>query len=682
MKWWPWSKDKDDEKQEKKREEPYFDPNDAALAGIRPADEDGRKEPTFETPRRPFAEPQQDEAEEKESEGMTAEEVFTKNTPWTLPPAWKAVYDNDVSPELRDLIADDGNAWTSDEKTGTTYFKLRGGEEVFMGETEVEGNQTDFVGVNTDFNKLTEDAADAIVELAKSRGWKKIDVVGTDDEKAMLWGKAMVAGLEVANFKPTEDQLKVIAEREMKRQAEKQAKAEQEQQAGAPGVTQGSGKSLGDGPAAEGAEGPVAGQDAEDEAKPAPQKPELPPLSLEEIQNTVKQVDDRNRERAMQNATLKGSYDLGPSENMMNVLGEALSRVADETKDEKNAGSTASLAVITKDGELAVANLGDSPVVLYLRDKETGEMHVQEFFEEHRADNPYESDRIREEGGVVFNDKIKGSPVGFLANEDGKLVPLSRGFGDKDVPGLSRAPDAMQVALKDEIADGYEAYVLVMSQGVIDPNPKNMAGGPEQVEAYYSVTNQTFGEIIGKAAEEGKLDEVPQRIADFAKEHGSGDNISVMFAQVPEAPRDRDIVLGLADGHGYGGKRFAHEVMDKLQGELKALDRNPLPEPEPKKAPAATKEVKAEPLAKDDGAAKGGAKKTARGKNGKTPHESADTKRKTTKKKTAAKTKTSGNGKDTGVDSKIAGDGGAKKKAAAKKKSAPRKKRTGQRKTP
>ena len=50
MKWWPWSKDKDDEGKEKKREEPFFDPHAAALAGVTNAEDDGRKEPMLETP--------------------------------------------------------------------------------------------------------------------------------------------------------------------------------------------------------------------------------------------------------------------------------------------------------------------------------------------------------------------------------------------------------------------------------------------------------------------------------------------------------------------------------------------------------------------------------------------------------------------------------------------------------
>ena len=61
---------------------------------------------------------------------------------------------------------------------------------------------TEFIGMP--HKKMIADEHDAcvMVGLAKGRGWKSVNVTGTDKEKELIWLEAMRAGLTVANFRP------------------------------------------------------------------------------------------------------------------------------------------------------------------------------------------------------------------------------------------------------------------------------------------------------------------------------------------------------------------------------------------------------------------------------------------------------------------------------------------------
>lgn len=63
-------------------------------------------------------------------------------------------------------------------------------------------NGTEFIGVPD--KKTIVDAHDAqvMVGLAKSRGWKAINVAGSQQEKERMWLEAQRQGLSVANFQP------------------------------------------------------------------------------------------------------------------------------------------------------------------------------------------------------------------------------------------------------------------------------------------------------------------------------------------------------------------------------------------------------------------------------------------------------------------------------------------------
>lgn len=69
----------------------------------------------------------------------------------------------------------------------------------------------EFIGLTVGQAKnqpLTEQIADDIAQTAMLRGWKKIDVHGSVEEREMLWLSAMKHGLEVSNFKPGPETLK------------------------------------------------------------------------------------------------------------------------------------------------------------------------------------------------------------------------------------------------------------------------------------------------------------------------------------------------------------------------------------------------------------------------------------------------------------------------------------------
>ena len=96
------------------------------------------------------------------------------------------------------------------KKTGNLHFKVKGGGTICWrpGNTE----QPEFIGrtnLQSRFGKkpLKEADANAIMSIAKARGWQSINLHGTSAEKNELWLAAMKQGINVpeSNFIPSDE---------------------------------------------------------------------------------------------------------------------------------------------------------------------------------------------------------------------------------------------------------------------------------------------------------------------------------------------------------------------------------------------------------------------------------------------------------------------------------------------
>lgn len=113
--------------------------------------------------------------------------------------------------EHRDMLVNFVNPDAVEKKKKGVFFHLDNGIDV-MWSTQLmkgpDGAPVEFIGVKGRLfgtPAFDQDAADAVIALAISRGWKSINLHGKDEHKEMMWLTAQKAGLPVSNFMPKPD---------------------------------------------------------------------------------------------------------------------------------------------------------------------------------------------------------------------------------------------------------------------------------------------------------------------------------------------------------------------------------------------------------------------------------------------------------------------------------------------
>jgi serine/threonine protein phosphatase PrpC len=226
-------------------------------------------------------------------------------------------------------------------------------------------------------------------------------------------------------------------------------------------------------------------------------------------------------------------------------LADIFSAAAKKTNPNPD-GSTGTALVITKDHQLRVAFLGDSPAVVFVRDPATGDITARKLTRDHHAANPAEKERIEREGGyVAFNGRVDGS------------LMLSRAFGDGGYIGVSQNPEFAVADLKKEIDAGKDVYVCVSSDGL-----------------YETLGKSAYIKPLRAAITEGKDDSLADIFAAYAHAQGSSDNITALVVKVPREMKE-GLFMVIADGHG--GAQTSTDVIDSFKDSL--AKRKSLPKP-------------------------------------------------------------------------------------------------------
>jgi hypothetical protein len=121
--------------------------------------------------------------------------------------AWEDIFGPGGIPYRDHLVGHfDENFGHSDKASGSLLLKLLNGQEVELSTKNINGKEREFIrlsGTGAGPHTLTQEAADGFMALGRSRGWKKVDIYGSDQEKDMLWLAAQREGLEVKNHEPS-----------------------------------------------------------------------------------------------------------------------------------------------------------------------------------------------------------------------------------------------------------------------------------------------------------------------------------------------------------------------------------------------------------------------------------------------------------------------------------------------
>jgi serine/threonine protein phosphatase PrpC len=222
-------------------------------------------------------------------------------------------------------------------------------------------------------------------------------------------------------------------------------------------------------------------------------------------------------------------------QNMRNIFSATNAEMKNDPKF-KQSGATASIAQVSKDGMLTVANVGDAPVHVYVRDPKTGNVvDTLDIARAHTPDDPAEIARIQKEGGYVANGRLNGN------------LAVSRALGDHADVGISAKADIGRVDLNQYFKKGYEVVVVAGSDGVMEGTNGNMRAN-----------------VVENA---GKNKNIAAHLVELADKNGATDNVTALAMTLKKPPKE-NVTLAVFDGHGKNGAAAAQLASDQFKQKI------------------------------------------------------------------------------------------------------------------
>jgi serine/threonine protein phosphatase PrpC len=195
-----------------------------------------------------------------------------------------------------------------------------------------------------------------------------------------------------------------------------------------------------------------------------------------------------------------------------------------------DSGSTFTGAVITSEGNVVTAHLGDSPASVICLDQACNLRFIQLLTPPHLPEQS-ERCRVASDGTKYFDTPH----YRYLVNQDESLglgIAVSRALGDRIFAGaVSHEPEVCAHKFESNLSEGLRAFLLVTSDGAGKPS------GPSHTQhAFY----------LSRALRAGRsLSEIASGIA--ANSRISKDNVAVVLVEVKQGTGGMAAVL---DGHG------------------------------------------------------------------------------------------------------------------------------------
>jgi len=262
--------------------------------------------------------------------------------------------------------------------------------------------------------------------------------------------------------------------------------------------------------------------------------------------------DGSKYDQAQQDSHFTRTIDGIDEKQAQTAIKKAMNNANASTQKFKDSGSTGSIAIITKDNKLVVGQLGDSPVIVYIQDGNTGAITAHELTKDHSPKNRQEASRIERDGGFVG----KGNRL------NGDLA-ISRAFGDErhQGRGISHEPEIYSHDLNQYMKDpNAKVWVVVASDGITDNvKPAGYAdviknNGTQQIpQAMVKKSKDYYNQII------------PQ--GNDVRHNITSDNLTATVVEVKRGDTQSHIV-GVFDGHGADGAAASRTVNNAVQNTL------------------------------------------------------------------------------------------------------------------
>ncbi|MBV6500988.1 MAG: hypothetical protein CJBNEKGG_03482 [Prosthecobacter sp.] len=209
------------------------------------------------------------------------------------------------------------------------------------------------------------------------------------------------------------------------------------------------------------------------------------------------------------------------------LLEKSTRSIAKDTSTHMNSGSTFTGAVVTENGNIVTAHLGDSPAAAIIYDPKTGKADVVRLTEDH---TPSQEQKIithkNGERTLEMDGRVWGKEHALAVN---------RALGDGDYgQGVSKTPEVQAHDMSKYHAEGKKVFLLVASDGAL----KEKRG----------ITLERHAEELVKHLKKdphAPLDKVAQKIV--SNSLGSQDNVTAALVEVTPG---KGAVVGVFDGHG------------------------------------------------------------------------------------------------------------------------------------
>jgi serine/threonine protein phosphatase PrpC len=319
-------------------------------------------------------------------------------------------------------------------------------------------------------------------------------------------------------------------------------------------------------------------------------------ISIDAIQATSAHPDDVNKQERLAGCDVQIAHAFGnlpanktqeqqdayiaiptstPSASIMTErLQTAFAKTAEVTSHFENGGSTATVAAVTPDKKITVAQLGDSYAMLFVKHAVSGAVTAHFLTIPQSASNPGEIKRVLASGGKIMH--------GILSREGEMATTVARSFGDKEYAGVSKMPEIKTVDIGEFAGPGDRAFLCVCSDGLFPLKTTEKVPEFDNINTYFTQTYpawlhgqkqsidkknlEHYRQIVEQALGAGREQDIAVLMKDFGNSINR-DNQTVLVAEIPDK-RQGTLVMGVFDGHNPLGKTVANTAAETVKNEL------------------------------------------------------------------------------------------------------------------
>lgn len=245
--------------------------------------------------------------------------------------------------------------------------------------------------------------------------------------------------------------------------------------------------------------------------------------------------------------------------NARNFLTESVDALVEATKDDEKTGSTFTGAIVTEEGNVVTAHLGDSPAAIVIYDPHSHTTEIKQLTTPH---TPIYNEYIQDiPGSADF--QLNGRIWHPLTNGKYVSIALTHALGDSEFgDSLSHEPDMQTHDLSEYRNAGKQIFLLTASDGALIDTNGTLSLQPH-IDIIQNLLTRTH---------QATPQEIAEAIANqsHARHHPKSDNVTVTLTPIIPG---RSSVSAIFDGHG--GEKTAETAVTLFSNIVNDINQSP-----------------------------------------------------------------------------------------------------------